>query len=302
LNKQMRDIQQRIERILDDTLSQSDVPSRLHEAMRYSTLCGGKRLRALLVYAAGEAVGAPVERLDAVAVALECIHAYSLIHDDLPAMDNDDLRRGKPTSHIQFDEATAILAGDALLTLAFETIATSELSDRQARLVSKQLAKCAGQSGMVGGQMLDIQATLNSKEQHQANLAQLEDMHRRKTGALINAAVTCGAICANDHESSDALPRLQEYSNRLGLAFQVVDDILDIESTTQQLGKPSGSDLELGKTTYPSLIGLEESKQLAKNLYHEAIESLQPISDNSESSASTNLLVDLASLVVNRDY
>lgn len=300
MNDLMREFQQRIERVLDDKLSQNGVPHRLQEAMRYSTLAGGKRFRALLVYGAGIAVNAPIKRLDAVAAALECVHAYSLIHDDLPAMDDDELRRGKPTSHIQFDEATAILAGDALLTLAFELIASSELNDRQARLISAKLASCAGQDGMVGGQMLDIEATTKQSTESKLNRAQLEDIHRRKTGALINAAVACGAHCAGANEST--LNYLQQYSSRIGLAFQVIDDVLDIESTTEQLGKPSGSDTKLGKATYPAIIGLEESKALAENLYHEAIESLQPISDNSGSAASINLLVDLASLVVKRHH
>lgn len=297
MNKQMRELQQRIEHVLEGLLAQSDVPKRLQDAMRYSTLMGGKRIRALLVYAAGSAVGVPLARLDAVAAALECIHAYSLIHDDLPAMDNDELRRGKATNHIQFDEATAILAGDALLTLAFEIIANSELSDRQARLITSQLARSAGQNGMVGGQMLDIQATARSDLKRD----ELEDIHRRKTGALIDAAVSCGALCNhNQPRLESALSSLHEYSRCLGLAFQVIDDVLDIESTTEQLGKPTGSDTDLGKATYPALIGLQASKNLAENLYREAIESLQPISDNGGSAAGLSLLVDLASLIVKR--
>ncbi|MCL4162227.1 UNVERIFIED_CONTAM: hypothetical protein GTU68_005252 [Idotea baltica] len=259
--------------------------------MRYSTLGGGKRVRALLVYAAGSALNAPFNKLDTVAAALECIHSYSLIHDDLPAMDDDDLRRGKATNHKQFDEATAILAGDGLLTLAFELINSkkSGLTDSQAREISYTLSQCAGPSGMVGGQMLDIKATSTPLTQ-----AQLENMHRCKTGALIRAAVICGALCADSY-NQEKISQLTKYADNIGLAFQVVDDILDIESSTEQLGKTSGADQNLGKSTYPSILGLEKSKLLAKNLYQEAIASISSISDNTE------LLEALAKLVVNRD-
>ncbi|MBL4673868.1 MAG: polyprenyl synthetase family protein [Arenicella sp.] len=286
----MLEYQKRIQVFLDASLNNLDVPERLRAAMRYSTLSGGKRFRALLVYASGLAVGAPLARLDTVAAALECIHAYSLIHDDIPAMDDDDLRRGQPTSHIKYDEATAILAGDALQTLAFEMIASasSDLSDAQARSIGLKLAISSGQIGMVGGQILDIQAT-----HCQLNRDALENVHRRKTGALINAAVICGALCSDD-TSELQLSSLSDYADNLGLAFQVVDDILDIESSTQELGKPSGSDVENGKATYPALIGLQESKKLAQTLYQESIVSIAAISDN------TSLLEDLAQLVVKR--
>jgi len=287
----MREYQTRSERVLDTALSNAQVPERLLTAMRYSTLGGGKRFRALLVYAAGLAVGAPIKRLDAVAAALECVHAYSLIHDDLPAMDDDTLRRGKATNHIEFDQATAILAGDALQTLAFELINCPEsgLDDAQCRVVSHDLAKAAGQTGMVGGQMLDILAT-NASD---IDRTHLEDLHRRKTGALISAAVCCGANCSNK-VSAKQQQSLQNYANNLGLAYQVVDDILDIEASTEQLGKNSGVDQALGKATYPALIGLQQSKQLAENLYQDAIASIASIGDN------TALLADLAALVVNR--
>lgn len=290
MNDLMREYQLRNQEVLDRALSDLNVPERLRNAMRYSTLSAGKRFRALLVYAAGLAVDAPLLRLDSVAAALECIHAYSLIHDDLPAMDDDDLRRGKKTNHIEFDEATAILAGDALQTLAFELINNdkSTLSDAQARKISLKLAQCSGPTGMVGGQMLDIEATEQSLSREQ-----LENIHRRKTGALINAAVVCGALCGNNN-SADQLSKLSTYADKIGLAFQVVDDVLDIESSTEELGKPSGSDLEMGKSTYPALIGLEASKQLAENLYQESIVSIASISDN------TQLLEDLAMLVVKR--
>jgi geranylgeranyl pyrophosphate synthase len=286
----MLEYQQRIQAFLNASLNNLDVPDRLRVAMRYSTLSGGKRFRALLVYASGLAVNAPLNRLDTVAAALECMHAYSLIHDDLPAMDDDDLRRGLPTNHIQYDEATAILAGDALQTLAFEMIASasSGLSDAQARSICLKLAIGSGQTGMVGGQILDIQAT-----NYQLDRRALENVHRRKTGALINAAVICGALCG-DHTTESQLSGLGDYADNIGLAFQVVDDILDIESSTQELGKPSGSDVENGKSTYPAIIGLQKSKKLAQTLYQESIVSIAAISDN------TSLLEDLAKLVIER--
>ena len=291
----IKQYQARIENVLDQALAssshRSDTPIRLLEAMRYSTLDGGKRVRALLVYAAGIALNAPLSRLDSVAAALECIHSYSLIHDDLPAMDDDDLRRGKATNHKQFDEATAILAGDALFTLAFDLInaPSSELNDSQARNISHTLSQCAGPNGMVGGQMLDILAT-----QQSLSLAELENVHRCKTGALIRAAVVCGALCSESN-NQQTIDKLTVYANNIGLAFQVVDDVLDIESSTEELGKTSGADQILGKSTYPALIGLAESKKLAQNLYQEAIASIASISDN------TVLLEDLAALVVNRN-
>ena len=286
----MLEYQNRIQSVLDAALSNTEVPDRLRQAMRYSTLSGGKRFRALLVYAAGTALNVPLERLDPVAAALECIHAYSLIHDDLPSMDDDDLRRGVPTSHIKFDEATAILAGDALQTLAFELIASdkSGLSDAQSRAICLKLATSSGQVGMVGGQMLDILATDQALERDA-----LENVHRRKTGALINAAVVCGALCS-DSLSAGQLEQFELYADAIGLAFQVVDDILDIESSTEELGKPSGSDQAMGKSTYPALIGLQESKKLATKLYQESIVSIAAIGDN------TRLLEDLAKLVVER--
>lgn len=275
--------------------------------MRYSTLAGGKRFRALLVYAAGMALDAPLKRLDKVAAALECIHAYSLIHDDLPAMDDDDLRRGQATNHIKYDDATAILAGDALQTLGFELVSDDDsgLTDKQSRRIISVLAKASGPIGMVGGQMLDIEAT-----EQTLTRAQLEDVHRRKTGALINAAVMCGALCS-DTATEQQLNLLGAYSNHLGLAFQVVDDVLDIESSTEELGKPSGADVALGKSTYPSLIGLHESKKLATDLYHKAIDCITAIGDNSElaeepkidkTTSKFGLLYELAELVVIRTH
>jgi geranylgeranyl pyrophosphate synthase len=265
--------------------------------MRYSTLAGGKRIRALLVYATGFATNAPIEKLDVVACALEFIHSYSLIHDDLPSMDDDDLRRGQATSHIQFDEATAILSGDALLTLAFELIndSASPLSDTQCRLISHKLANCAGQVGMVGGQMLDILATQPGLDINKLNRDALEDIHRRKTGALINASVVSGALCSETVSKTD-LANLSNYANNVGLAFQVMDDVLDVESNTQQLGKQAGADNTLGKSTYPELLGLNASKQLAQTLCQDAIDCIASISDN------THHLVELAAFVVKRTH
>lgn len=307
MNDVIQEYQARIEKVLDTcvagntlrdcdaTPTENSVPERLSEAMRYSTLAGGKRFRALLVYAAGLAVDAPLARLDSVASAFECMHAYSLIHDDLPAMDNDNLRRGKATNHIQFDEATAILAGDALQTLAFQLISDkgSGLSDAQCRAISHELAISSGSMGMVGGQMLDILATNNLETNNELSISQLEDVHRRKTGALIRAAVVCGGLCS-DYTNEPKQNSLEQYANNVGLAFQVIDDILDIESSTEQLGKTSGSDQALGKATYPALLGIAKSKKLVEDLYQQAIVSLASISDN------TSLLADLATLVVKR--
>ena len=284
--------QTRIEQKLATLLHASDVPERLRDAMNYSLLAGGKRIRATLVYAAGISCDAPLTRLDAIAAALECIHAYSLIHDDLPAMDDDDLRRGKPSNHIQFDQATAILAGDALQTLAFEIIAApnSELDHQQCRAIILQLAQSAGGVGMVGGQSLDMLAT----QQHLTR-EQLENIHQRKTGALISAAVLCGAL-AGDALSPQKQQALHSYAANLGLAFQVVDDILDIESSTAVLGKASGADQSLGKATYPAIMGLEKSKQTAEKLYQQAIASVTMMGDN------TQLLTQIAEQIIRRKH
>ena len=296
----IQEYQSRAQKVLEQALKQQDIPLRLSEAMRYSALGGGKRFRALLVYGAGLYLNAPLNKLDIVSSAIECVHTYSLIHDDLPAMDDDDLRRGQATCHIKYDDATAILAGDGLLSLAFDLInhPNAPFSDKQCRLISHQLAFSSGPTGMVGGQMLDIEATGHNS----ITIEELENIHRRKTGALINSATLCGAYCS-DKINSETLEHLSNYANSIGLAFQVIDDILDIESTTQELGKPSGADINLQKATYPALIGLTESKQLADKLYQQAMESLSAISDNSEISKHNDgaiLLQELADLVVNR--
>ena len=226
----------------------------LVEAMHYGALLGGKRLRPFLVYATGNMFGISDNTLDAPAAAVECIHAYSLIHDDLPAMDDDDLRRGQPTVHVAFDEATAILAGDALQTLAFECLATANAPAQLRVDWLAALAQASGAAGMCGGQALDIDAT-----GQQQPLQALERMHALKTGALIRAAVRMGALAGN--ASAAQLQELDAFASDLGLAFQVQDDILDIESSSEQLGKTAGKDLAQNKSTFPALLGMAGAKQ-----------------------------------------
>jgi geranylgeranyl diphosphate synthase type II len=247
-------------------------PEQLHAAMRYAVLGGGKRVRPVLVYATGAALGVEPSRLDGPACAVEMIHAYSLVHDDLPAMDDDELRRGRPTCHIAFDEATAILAGDGLLTLAFEVLATDEAMavTAEARLLMvRELAVASGHRGMVGGQAIDIAA-----EGSRLPLEQLQNMHRHKTGALIRAAVRLGAL-TSDTLTSEQTTSLDRYAEAIGLAFQIRDDILDVEADTATLGKPQGSDEARNKPTYTSLLGLEGAKQTLQDLHQQALKSLQ---------------------------
>ena len=231
---------------------------------------GGKRIRPFLVYAVGEMFGVEKSQLDNAAGAIESIHAYSLIHDDLPAMDDDDLRRGQPTCHIAFDEATAILAGDSLQTFAFELIGQAPQSAEQRLEMIQCLAKASGYQGMCGGQALDLAAT----DKH-VSLAQLEKIHRLKTGALICAAVELGAIAANASQTHREL--LNTFAQNIGLAFQVHDDILDVIGDTETLGKPQGSDEAANKSTYPALLGLESAQEKAKQLIEQAISSLQAL-------------------------
>jgi geranylgeranyl diphosphate synthase type II len=246
---------------------------RVVQAMHYSLFVGGKRLRPILCLAAAEAVGGDSGEALPVACALEMIHTYSLIHDDLPAMDDDDLRRGKPTCHKQFDEATAILAGDGLLTEAFHILAAAapRFPDREAMLLDiiELLAKAAGYQGMVGGQMLDLMA-----EGRKITLKEMETVHRLKTGALLTAATRAGALVGggNRHE----VTALTAYGERFGLAFQITDDLLDVEGTTEEIGKPAGSDEKRHKATYPALVGPEASRQWAKRLVEEAVAELAP--------------------------
>ena len=249
---------------------------RVVQAMHYSLFVGGKRLRPILCLAAAEAVGGDASEALPVACALEMIHTYSLIHDDLPAMDDDDLRRGQPTCHKKFDEATAILAGDGLLTEAFHTLAAAapRFEGREAVLleVTELLARGAGYQGMVGGQMLDLMA-----EGRRVTLKELETIHRLKTGALLTVATRAGALVGGGNRVE--VTALTSFGERFGLAFQVTDDLLDVEGTTTELGKPAGSDEKRGKATYPALLGLEASRQWAQRLVEEAVVLLSPFQD-----------------------
>jgi geranylgeranyl pyrophosphate synthase len=251
--------QVRLEHALDQCLPVATThPSGLHEAMRYAVLDGGKRIRPTLVYAGGMATGAAQARLDIPACAVELIHAYSLVHDDLPAMDDDDLRRGKPSCHRAFGDAHAILAGDALQSLAFQILAQNKSQDTDAatRLqMIRTLAQASGSRGMAGGQAIDLAAT-----GQQLNIAELEDMHIHKTGALIRASVVLGAMCGNDVDSVQ-LGRLDHYAKCIGLAFQIRDDILDVEGVTETLGKHTGMDQHREKSTYPAIIGLDAARE-----------------------------------------
>ncbi|HEN8799051.1 (2E,6E)-farnesyl diphosphate synthase [Pseudomonas sp. CM27] len=257
----------------------TDELQRLYAAMRYSVMNGGKRVRPLLAYAACEALGAPAEQANGAACAVELIHAYSLVHDDLPAMDDDDLRRGQPTTHKAFDEACAILAGDGLQSLAFAALLDPGLSPQadSIRLAMVQtLAKAAGPAGMVGGQAIDL-GSVGLKLDQQA----LEFMHRHKTGALIEASVRLGALASARAEPAQ-LDALQTYAQAIGLAFQVQDDILDVESDTATLGKRQGADIARDKPTYPALLGLEAAKAYAIELRDQALLALQGFGENAE--------------------
>jgi farnesyl diphosphate synthase len=262
---------QRVERELDACLpSESAIPNRLHAAQRYSVLAPGKRIRPALVYATAETLGIPLERVDGAACAVELIHAYSLVHDDLPAMDDDDLRRGRPTCHRAFDEPTAILAGDALQCLAFSVLAQHPHGpDPVVRVqLIAALADASGTSGMAGGQALDLAA-----EGHGLALGELERIHALKTGALISASVRMAALCATtlDRAGHDALER---YAAAIGLAFQVQDDILDVEGDQALIGKPVGSDQARGLPTYPTLVGLETARRRVRELHDDATAAL----------------------------
>lgn len=247
----------------------------LAAAMRHAVLGGGKRLRPLLVNAAGHAFGASPTTVEAAAVAVELVHAFSLVHDDLPAMDDDDLRRGKPTVHVAFDEATAILAGDALQALAFEVLAAAPLPAERRIALVRELASASGLAGMCAGQSMDMDATGSA-----LGLAGLERLHSLKTGALIRAAVRMGAIAAG--APADAMPVLDAYSSALGLAFQIRDDILDVEGDTGAIGKTAGKDVAQGKATYPAILGLERSRLRLDELdtaMRDALQALGPGAD-----------------------
>jgi geranylgeranyl pyrophosphate synthase len=265
----------RVEGVLDRVLPPaSQAPERLHAAMRYSVLGGGKRIRPMLVYAANHALGGDPTRADAPAAAVEIIHAYSLIHDDLPAMDDDALRRGKPTCHLAFDEATAILAGDALQALAFEVLAGDpSMADHPARrgYMLLRLAAACGAHGMAGGQALDLDAVGK-----RLTLAELERMHSYKTGALIRASVALGALAARRADPI-LLAQLDRYARAVGLAFQIRDDILDVEGTTDVIGKQRGAEAARHKPTYPSIVGLDRSLELAEAQRRDALAALGEI-------------------------
>lgn len=257
-------------------------PKRLHEAMRYSMFAGGKRLRPALTYAAFEAFQGKGEKIWLVSSALEMLHTFSLIHDDLPCMDDDDFRRGMPTAHKKFGEATAVLSGDALCIHAFGLLAQTGSTQ-----VVEEVAHSLGTSGMIGGQMIDIES-----EGKQVSLETVDYIHYHKTAALIEASLVTGAIVAG--ATPEQIIPIREYGHAIGLAFQVVDDILDIEQTTEQLGKDAGSDLEKGKATYPSVIGLEASKKKAVELYQLSIAALD------RSTANTQVLRSIAAFIVTR--
>ncbi|MDD5272018.1 MAG: (2E,6E)-farnesyl diphosphate synthase [Methylovulum sp.] len=285
--------QHRVEHALEQRLPRADIlPQKLHQAMRYSVLDGGKRTRPLLTYCTGKTLGLPPETLDGLACAVEFIHVYSLIHDDLPAMDDDDLRRGKPTCHVAFDEATAILAGDALQALAFEILAhdPSLSADAASRLkMIAALAKASGSQGMVGGQAIDLAAVGMS-----LSLPELENMHIHKTGALIRASVNLATLAKPALDPAVAT-QLDHYAKCIGLSFQVKDDILDEESDTATLGKTQGKDKDNNKPTYPALLGMAGAKQKARELHELALANLSAFGSEAD------LLRDLSLYIIERD-
>ena len=289
----MGSVQARMEAALSRLLPQAQVaPARLHAAMRYATLEGGKRVRPLLAFAAGEVTGAAAERLEIAAAAVELIHAYSLAHDDLPCMDDDVLRRGKPTVHVEYGEATALLAGDALQSLAFQLLAEHRLADdahAQLEMV-KTLAAAAGSRGMAGGQQIDLEATGTS-----LGVPALEFMHIHKTGALIRAAVLLGSACGNSLSEAEKA-KLDRYGKAVGLAFQVVDDILDYDASTATLGKTAGKDARQGKPTYVSAMGIARAKEMAESLRAQALGALQGLGGRA------GRLVSLADFIVLRKF
>jgi farnesyl diphosphate synthase len=287
-------VQQRIDGLLSKEIhSLPEHAARLKEAMQYALLIGGKRTRPFLLYATGEMLGAQQSDLDAPAMALEAIHAYSLIHDDLPAMDDDELRRGHPTCHIQFDEATAILAGDALQTLAFEVLSHAPLSkdveNRRINLI-RILSKAAGYNGMCGGQAMDIAATDKLISQ-----TQLESLHGKKTGALLVSAVKM-ATELSPNVDSNAQKQLLRFAETVGLAFQVQDDILDVVSDSATLGKPQGSDQESNKSTYPAMLGLQGAQNYLKQLHQQALQALHSLPYN------TLMLESFTDFVITRNH
>lgn len=290
--------QTRIDQQLNQYLDQYSAPDhKLKKAMAYSLFNGGKRVRPVLVYATAEALGSDLAIADGPAMAIEMIHSYSLVHDDLPAMDDDDLRRGKPTCHIQFDEATAILAGDALQTLGFEVLSNWSIPPQTKVEMIQTLAIHSGLNGMAGGQSIDLQGVGKS-----LSLEQLELMHNHKTGALIRASVRMGALCGIDSQSSNKdvlLVALDQYAQAIGLAFQVQDDILDLVADTETLGKPQGSDQAANKPTYPALLGLEGAKSKLNSLHETALDALTQVE---KMAVNTERLKQIADYIVQRSH
>ena len=288
----MRGVQAQLEAALARNLPPGEaIPGRLHQAMRYASLDGGKRVRPLLVFAAGDLTDAARERLELAASAVELIHSYSLVHDDLPCMDDDVLRRGRPTCHVEYDEATALLVGDSLQSLAFELLAREDLGDgaRQLEMV-RLLARASGSCGMAGGQSIDLESvgkTLNQPE--------LELMHALKTGALIRAAVILGALCGKPLSTTER-EALDRFAKRVGLLFQVVDDILDCTASTATLGKTAGKDAAAEKPTYVSLLGLERARELAADLRAQALQALNLFGE------SRQRLVELTDFITRRKF
>ena len=289
----MGGVQSRMESVLARLLPAASIaPARLHEAMRYATLEGGKRVRPLLAFAAGEVSGASPERVEIAAAAVEMIHAYSLVHDDMPCMDDDVLRRGKPTVHVQYDQATALLVGDALQSLAFQLLAEHRLADdaRQQLEMVRTLAIASGSRGMAGGQQVDLEST-----GRQLTVPELESMHIRKTGALIRAAVMLGAGCGSTL-AAEHRARLERYAGCVGLAFQVVDDVLDTDASTATLGKTAGKDAKSGKATFVSAMGVVRARQFAEELLGDARAALGPFGERAQR------LAELADFVVRRKF
>ncbi|MBI5430779.1 MAG: polyprenyl synthetase family protein [Nitrosomonadales bacterium] len=284
--------QARFEDVLRALLPRADVaPQRLHEAMRYAVLDGGKRVRPLLAFAAGELAGADVRRVNVVAAAVEMIHAYSLVHDDMPCMDDDVLRRGKPTCHVQYDEATALLVGDSLQALVFQLLAEHRLSDDAARQLDmiKLLAVASGSRGMAGGQAIDLDSVGKA-----LTLPELEFMHIHKTGALIRASILLGAHCGEI--SAVQLEKLDRFGKLIGLAFQVVDDVLDCEADTATLGKTAGKDADNGKPTYVSMLGIQGARDMAQRLHRDALDTLAGFGDEARR------LRELADFIILRKF
>ncbi|MDO8262535.1 MAG: polyprenyl synthetase family protein [Gallionella sp.] len=291
--------QVRFENVLRGLLPRAETaPQRLHEAMRYAVLDGGKRVRPLLAFAAGELAGADLARVDVVAAAVELVHAYSLVHDDMPCMDDDVLRRGKPTCHVQYDDATALLVGDSLQALAFQLLAEHRLNDDAAHQLEmiKLLAVASGSRGMAGGQAIDLASVGKS-----LTLPELEFMHIHKTGALIRSAILLGAQCGSDIQRGSGLGAMQmnkldHFGKLIGLAFQVVDDVLDCEADTATLGKTAGKDADNDKPTYVSLLGIQGARDMAQRLHREALETLTGFGDAAQR------LRELADFIVLRKF